>query len=145
VNALGGWPALHYLVFKGLAETPFEAIRYYGQYGCGYATAGFPSVTETCRAVHAAGGKAVLAHPGESIPERTDTVQMLTELFAFGLDGLECYYPKHSTEMTGLCLDFCRERGLLVTGGSDCHGAFGSSAIGEIRTPIESLRLDGLL
>lgn len=50
----------------------------------------------------------------------------LTELFSqlrgWGLDGLECYYPKHSAEQTAFYLKLAENCGLSVTAGSDFHG-----------------------
>ena len=64
---------------------------------------------------------------------------------AFGLDGIECYYPTHTEEITKLCLEICKEKNLLITAGSDCHGEFGKAQIGEMNVRLENLYLGELL
>lgn len=62
-----------------------------------------------------------------------------------GMDGIECYYVRHSAGIIRSCLDICRRRGALITAGSDCHGAFNHNEIGQTRTSIELLELGTLL
>jgi predicted metal-dependent phosphoesterase TrpH len=73
--------------------------------------------------IHNAGGIAVMAHPG-LVPlepsKLSDRVGSLAR--EAGLDGLECYYPLHSEEQTGVFLRIAGQAGILVTGGSDFHG-----------------------
>ena len=74
------------------------------------------------RAIHQGGGKAVLAHPyqlGFSVEKLEYTIQMLKDQ---GLDGLECWYPFHTAEMTQQYLELAKRYGLGVTAGSDFHG-----------------------
>jgi len=83
--------------------------------------------------IHQAGGVAVMAHPGLN---RTDEV--IPGLAAAGLDGLECFHPKHSTSTTRHYLEIAEQNHLLVTGGSDCHGlSKGKPLIGTIKLPYE--------
>lgn len=81
--------------------------------------------------VHESGGLAVLAHPGVNhVDDR------IGELAAAGLDGLECFHPKHSTAASEYYLAAAERYRLLVTGGSDCHGmAKGKPLIGTIKLP----------
>jgi predicted metal-dependent phosphoesterase TrpH len=144
---LGGWKALHYLVSKGLAESLRDALRYYSIFDCPYSIVDFPSVAEVCQAIHAASGFAALAHPGEVL-DSADIVLFraeLRKLAAMGLDGIECFYPSHTNEITQACLVICREKGLLITAGSDCHGSFGKTSIGEIKAAMSDLNLVGLI
>jgi len=39
-----------------------------------------------------------------------------------GLDGIECFYPRHSPEQTAAYLRLADKYGLHITGGSDFHG-----------------------
>jgi 3',5'-nucleoside bisphosphate phosphatase len=81
--------------------------------------------------IHAAGGLAVMAHPGLN---RTDDV--IPVLVKAGLDGIECFHTKHSTNVTEHYLQIADKYKLLVTGGSDCHGlSKGKPLIGTIRIP----------
>jgi predicted metal-dependent phosphoesterase TrpH len=143
----GGWKALHYLLGKGLSGSLLDGLRYYAVYDCPYSIVDFPSVGEACRTVRAASGLAVLAHPGETL-DTADMDSFKAELARFadmGLNGVECYYPTHTGEVTQACAEFCGERGLLATCGSDCHGGFGKTAVGELRVPAGKLSLGGII
>ncbi|MSU41728.1 MAG: PHP domain-containing protein [Pedosphaera sp.] len=91
------------------------------------------SSADAIQLVHAAGGVAVMAHPG--INHMDDVIPELAQL---GLDGLECFYTRHSTAMTERYLAMAEAHGLLATGGSDCHGENkGRPLMGSVRLPIE--------
>jgi 3',5'-nucleoside bisphosphate phosphatase len=95
------------------------------------------SAQEAIQLVHEAGGLAVLAHPGLARSE--EAILPLVEL---GLDGLECFHTKHSPAMSEYYVSVAEEHGLLVTGGSDCHGMNkGKPLIGSIKLPYEYVRL----
>jgi len=142
----GGWPMLHYLLARGVTTQLKEGMRFYPQYNVGYDINGFPDVETTCRAIHAAGGKAIIAHPGdypEIPPEQfKDTLHHLIDC---GIDGIEAFYPAYSSQVTADCLAVCNDRKLLVTCGSDCHGSFNKTHIGELPVTLDMLRLDGIL
>jgi len=81
--------------------------------------------------IHTAGGLAVLAHPG--LNGADSAVPGLVEA---GLDGIECYHTKHSAPQTERYLRLAARRGLLVTGGSDCHGHIkGEPLLGTVKVP----------
>ena len=67
--------------------------------------------------IRAAGGLCVLAHPGLIYDNGT-----VHELLELPLDGIEAYHAEHSAAMAKRYVRLARERGLLVTGGSDSHG-----------------------
>lgn len=138
---LGGWTALHYFLSKGLTEKLAGGLSVYGKYSHSYTCVGFPPISEVSGRIHAAGGLAVLAHPGEVIPREDMAAFRAAVLSAMaqGLDGIECHYPFHPPEVTELCLALCREHGWLVTCGSDCHGGFGHSRVGELPVTVGSL------
>jgi predicted metal-dependent phosphoesterase TrpH len=143
----GGWKALHYLCKKGLSKSLKEGIKFYQTYKCSYDCVDFPSVGLAAQHIHNAGGKAILAHPGEVIKE-TD-INLFTKevlrLISYGLDGIECYYPSHTNDITDVCLEICKDRDLLITAGSDCHGDFGSSEVGEMDIALGQLKLGNIL
>jgi len=83
--------------------------------------------------IHDAGGLAVMAHPGLN-----HTDEIIPELVAAGLDGLECFHSKHSTTITQRYLEIADQHRLLVSGGSDCHGmSKGKPLIGSVKIPYE--------
>lgn len=144
---LGGWKGLHYLVDKGLTQTPTEGFRFYRNYDHAYTCVDFPTIQEVCEAIHKAGGKAVLAHPGKSI--RADGIEQFKEQLAKmmdrGIDGIECYYPLHSNEVTEICLEMCKDKDLLITCGSDCHGTFLDAEMGTMAIGLNEVRLGNLV
>jgi len=144
---LGGWKALHYFVHKGLADSLYGGYLLYAQYNHSYTCVSFPGISELCQWIHKAGGKAILAHPGKVIKENDSSIfqNKLIALVDLGLDGIECYYPSHSQEITDICLDICKERNLIITSGSDCHGSFENTFIGQMNTTIEQVDIDKLL
>lgn len=78
----------------------------------------FPSFDKTVEMIHNAGGKVFLAHTYEYTPH---IAASLAEM-APKLDGIECYYTTFSAEQTEYLCDFCKQNGLLMSGGSDFHG-----------------------
>ena len=144
---LGGWKALHYFVEKGLTASLKEGIQFYPQYGISYDKSGYSTITAVTYRIKKAGGYSVLAHPGELI----DTTNIdffkneLRRLISNGLDGIECYYPSHSEIVTQACLDICMESNSLITAGSDCHGVFGKTRVGEMNINKDKLILKDLL
>jgi predicted metal-dependent phosphoesterase TrpH len=81
----------------------------------------FPPV-EALAMIKEAQGIPVLAHPFTLGLNSRGLKELLQELKALGLAGLEVYYADHTPEMEALYLSLARELGLLVTGGSDFHG-----------------------
>ena len=144
-RTLGGWKNLHYLMEKGLASSAKEAMKYYLDYDILYKESGYPTIAATAYRIKRAGGYGVLAHPGEVI-DFSDIGRFKEELrriIAFGIDGIECYYPSHSTEVTKACLELCDEYDLFITAGSDCHGDFGRKItyVGEMGITRQQVRI----
>ncbi|HEB50833.1 MAG TPA: PHP domain-containing protein [Desulfobulbus sp.] len=81
------------------------------------------SAAETIAMIHRAGGLAVLAHPGQLDPAMRIQPRLVAELKELRLDGLEAWYPAHPRKMRRALAALASRHGLLVTGGSDFHGA----------------------
>jgi 3',5'-nucleoside bisphosphate phosphatase len=73
---------------------------------------------EAVAIIRRAHGVPVLAHPG--LAERDE---LIPDLVAAGLMGIECFYAEHSAAQTARYVELCRTHGLVATGGSDYHGA----------------------
>lgn len=143
---LGGWKALHYFMDKGLTTSLKEGIKFYPQYGVTYDKSGYSTISAIAYRIKLAGGYSVLAHPGELI-DTSDINQFKKELrriVLYGVDGIECYYPSHSEAVTEACIEICDEYDMLITAGSDCHGAFGKTKVGEMNVFTDKLRLKDL-
>ncbi|AKV56025.1 phosphoesterase [Bifidobacterium actinocoloniiforme DSM 22766] len=94
-----------------------------------------PSAPQAVEAVKAAGGVAVVAHPGAT--KRNAVLlsdQQIERLAALGLDGLEVWHRDNSMAQRDRLLGLARRLGLLVTGGSDWHGAGKPNRLGEHTT-----------
>jgi len=71
-----------------------------------------------------AGGMPVLAHPALiRIPESSRLESLVRILKEMGLQGIEVYYPEHSAENVEFYIRLALGHDLVVTGGTDFHGA----------------------
>jgi predicted metal-dependent phosphoesterase TrpH len=71
-----------------------------------------------------AGGIPVLAHPYLIKFKQQQAVRDLVALLCdMGLMGIEAYYPRHPAQAVADYLEIARRYDLLVTGGTDFHGA----------------------
>lgn len=99
------------------------------------------SPKEGLELIRRVGGVSSIAHPVVSRVSEED----LSELVELGVQAIEVWYPKHSPEQVEVLRAFAQRHGLLVTGGSDCHGSaksqiyLGTVAIEE--KYVEALRL----
>lgn len=90
------------------------------QAGFAWATSPIAAVVE---AGHHDGGVCLIAHPG-----RADftmyTVDLLDQLRReVPIDGLEVYYPAHTSDQTAFYLQYAQKYDLLTSSGSDSHSA----------------------
>jgi predicted metal-dependent phosphoesterase TrpH len=91
------------------------------------------SAVDAIRAITACGGIASIAHPGKAAKiEKT-----ILALKQVGLGGIEAYHRRHSVDMVKHYIRFANKNGMLITGGSDCHGPSGEypASIGTISVP----------
>lgn len=72
---------------------------------------------EAIEIIYKAGGIAVLAHPG-----LIKNNNIVNEIVALGIEGIEVYYPEHNPIQIDYYLKLCKDKDLLITGGSDFHG-----------------------
>lgn len=73
-------------------------------------------------AVKAAGGRVSLAHPYQMGLPDDELEALVKQLKAWGLDAIECYYPKYTPEQQEFYLRLADKYSLHPTGGSDFHG-----------------------
>jgi len=87
------------------------------------------SLPKASELVKGAGGKLMLAHPGDpngtSLNSLTTSIheqqKIIKETMIPYIDGIECWHPRHKPDVTDAYLSFANEMGLMVSGGSDCH------------------------
>lgn len=78
------------------------------------------SFAEALRVIHAAGGVAVLAHPGKSVGMDD---ALLKEILQNGAEGIEAYSSYHDAAETEFFERFAMQNGCIATCGSDFHGS----------------------
>ena len=83
----------------------------------------FKADARTCaEAIKNGGGKVSLAHPWQLRLPDEELDALVGQLTDYGLDAIECHYPRHTPEQTEFYLSLTRKYNLHVTGGSDFHG-----------------------
>jgi 3',5'-nucleoside bisphosphate phosphatase len=117
------------LIRRGLAGTIDEAFsRYLSPGRPGHVEHGALDVAEAVAWIREAGGAAVWAHP--KLSELAVEAAPWLEL----LDGLEAEHPKQDAASSQALRAFAAQRGLIATGGSDCHGTGGRERVGVCTT-----------
>lgn len=81
-----------------------------------------PPMQVCIEAIKAAGGKASLAHPYQIGVDDQTLEELVRRSIGFGLDAIECYYPKFTPAQQDFYLRLAEKYRLHVTGGSDFHG-----------------------
>lgn len=77
---------------------------------------------DTIRFIHDLGAVSVLAHPFLNLEEKS-LREFLTQAIPCGLDGMETEYAAFSPAQRSLARQIAGEFDLLISGGSDFHGA----------------------
>ncbi len=91
----------------------------------------------------AAGGVPVLAHPGLlDFKEENQLEELIGRLKKAGIQGVEVYYSGHTPDQSRLFAELAKRHDLLMTGGSDFHGAIQpeiemGSGQGDLIVPFE--------
>ncbi len=111
------------LMDKRVVASAKEAFdRFLAEGKPAYVPRELPSPAEAICWIKAARGLAVLAHPTWVKVAEQPLVDLVRQLKADGLDGVEVYYSTHAARQTREYLSLAQQLGLLVTGGSDFHG-----------------------
>lgn len=87
---------------------------------------------EAIEAIHGAGGLAFVAHPCIGKVRNS-----LAKILEHPFDGIEVFHSRHSSTHVGELKAMVKKKGLLMSGGSDCHGSIKGHAplMGRIRFP----------
>ncbi len=111
---------------KGYVRSIDEAFdKYIGRRGPAYVEKYRLPCDETIAAIRNSGGVAVLAHPIlVRALDPTDPIEkLIVVLKDMGLEGLEVYYPEQYPNYISYYADMSNHFGLMMTGGTDFHGA----------------------
>lgn len=137
------------LVTAGIVDDRTEAFdRFLHHESPYYVTHYAPDPVRAVELVVAAGGAAVLAHPYSGLHGRTSTPELIADLAAVGLLGLEVDHRDHDEGARAQLRDLARSLGLFVTGSSDYHGAGKPNRLGEHLTDpavLEQIESEGYL
>ena len=88
--------------------------------GFAWATSDIAAVVD---AAHRSGAVCLIAHPGRGNGWTRYDSDLLDELRReVPIDGLEVYYPTHTSEQIAIYLDYAQKHHLLTSSGSDSHG-----------------------
>ena len=82
----------------------------------------FMPADEAMALVRQARGLSSVAHPRFITQDRVRLRQVIEELRALGLDGIEAYHSHHDAEEQLYFIRLANQLGLMITGGSDYHG-----------------------
>jgi predicted metal-dependent phosphoesterase TrpH len=97
--------------------SPGKIVR---EAGCSFATVDIAAVVH---ATHCSGGVCLIAHPGRGDGYIRYDSELLDQLRQeVSIDGIEVYYPAHTSEQTAMYLEYARRHNLLISSGSDSHG-----------------------
>ncbi len=116
-HALGRPHVAKALVRHGMVrdvQAAFDQLLSRGK--AGYAPSNHITPVEAIEVIRAVGGVAVLAHPGRL--KSDDTIDALAE---HGLQGLEVFYPTHSSAQVAHYRARAAQLGLVMSAGSDFH------------------------
>ena len=124
------------MMARGLVHDFRDAFhRYLGAHGSAFIPKAKLTVEDAIAIAHEAGALAIWAHPGDG--GRRDRLE---PLIAAGLDGVEVRHPSHSSEDMKRLEALANYFGLVVSGGSDWHGAIdGPRRLGMMNVPIDWL------
>jgi len=135
------------MVEKGYVSNVRQAFdEYLDESAKGYVYRREPQFAEAVERIRKAGGIAALAHP---VRFDGDVPALMPELCDAGMNAIEAYHSDHQPRDTEVYLELAKRYGLLVTGGSDFHGAvkpevkLGTGYQGNLKIPgdlVEKLR-----
>ena len=135
------------LVEAGAAADVQDAFKRLLDPGCKYyVRRNFLTVEEAAETIRGAGGKPVIAHPGQYKLTEERMTELMQRAEKCGVAGLECYYSGYGPEQVAEYLAWAEKYGLCATAGSDWHGKhkphiqMGSGMKGELAAPYELLQ-----
>ena len=99
-------------------------------------------------AIKESDGISVWAHPlggeGEPLLSKDEFKIRLKELCDLGIQGLECYYSRYTNEQENFLAQSAWKNNLLISGGSDYHGANKTIALGELGAESPDIKIHQL-
>jgi len=138
--------ALH-LVEAGVASDVQDAFKRLLDPGCRYyIRRNFLTIEDAAETIRRAGGKPVIAHPGQYKLSEERMTELLSRGEKAGVAGLECQYSGYTPQQVAEYTALAEKYGFCVTVGSDWHGKhkphieLGSGMQGELCGKYELLQ-----
>lgn len=131
---------MHALIDAGCAGSFFGETfdrLFRKKVGLAYCPVEYPDVHEVLRQIHAAGGIAVLAHPG--VYDSYDLLERLAR--DREIEGVEVWHPRNHPGDEERLARTAEQYGLIMTGGTDFHGMYTKVQVplGTCTTPDRQL------
>jgi predicted metal-dependent phosphoesterase TrpH len=126
------------MVEAGIVTTEKEAFdRFISDDGPAYVPKHALHPVDALRLIRAAGGACVLAHPGMWKGSGAVPDELIEEMAAGGMAGLEVDHPDHDDRQRARYRTIAERLDLVPTGSSDCHGERYGFRLGVESTPGE--------
>ena len=133
----GGFKYNSYFFHKGLDgsyEAGMERFKQYQEEMTGAMKyLQFRPLEEVIEIIHDAGGRAIV--PGGYLRNAKTLATDIENSVRMGIDGLECFSPNYSEEMTQIARRCAEKHALLITGGGDGHGTWAKPETFAIGVP----------
>lgn len=112
------------LTKKGYVSSVKDAFeRYLNDHGPCFVPRYKMPCAQTIELIHSAGGLAILAHPILYKLGNSELAKLVNYLTKCGLDGIEVLYSTYTASDERRIDKLAKENALLISGGSDFHGA----------------------
>ncbi|MBF4254962.1 PHP domain-containing protein [Vibrio anguillarum] len=111
-----------WLVEQGFAKNMQQVFKkFLTRDNPGYVPPSWCSMTDAVEAIHAAGGQAVLAHPGRYDLTTKWLKRLITAFVEAGGDAMEVAQPQQAPQERRILADYAIQYNLLASQGSDFH------------------------
>jgi len=130
------------LVEAGVVATEEDAFDHLiGDNGPAYVHKHALAPLDALALVRRAGGACVLAHPGMWSDEAPVPEDLIEAMAQAGMAGLEADHSDHTPEQREYYRGLAKRLGLVITGGSDCHGTrYDPVRLGSVTTDPAQFR-----
>jgi 3',5'-nucleoside bisphosphate phosphatase len=126
------------MVEAGIVPTEKEAFdRFISDGGPAYVPKHALGPMDALALIRGAGGVCVLAHPAMWKGNGAVPDELIEEMAAGGMGGLEVDHPDHDAAQRAHYRALAERLDLVPTGASDCHGARYDYRLGAETTPVE--------
>lgn len=125
-----------FLVNKGIVKDIKQAFKkYLGKSGYAYVAPQWCTIADAIKAIHAAGGRAVLAHPTRYDLTATKLKLLISEFKQCGGDAIEVSQSRQTQDDVRYLAKLANEFDLLASQGSDFHDLVNYLDLGKT-TPL---------